>query len=78
MAFEKQHEPPEAPTDAICIHLRNKAMYVTGDMRPPREVVEEHSGHCWCNITQHVVGPDRKGVDPIDCAAGRDCYQISR
>ena len=78
MAFEKQHELPAASTEPACIHLRNKAMCVTGEMRPPGNAEEEHSGHCWCNITQHVVGPDRKAVDQTTCTAGRDCYQISR
>ncbi len=78
MAFEKQPGAAAASTEQACIHLRSKAMIVTGKLRPLDDAEEEHGGHCWCNITQHVVGPDRKDVDQADCVSGRDCYQVSR
>jgi hypothetical protein len=58
------------------VHLRNKAVYVTGDMKSVDDP-EESCGHCWCNRTQHIVGPDQQGVDRQSCVAGRQCYQDS-
>ncbi len=78
MAFEKQHELPQTSTELSCIHLRSKAMYVTGKMRPVTDEDEGGSQHCWCNITQHVIGPDKKDVDRETCGPSRECYRISR
>ncbi len=78
MAFEKQHELPQTSTEPACIHLRSKAMYVTGEMRPTGDPEENGSQHCWCNITQHVIGPDKMDVDRETCGPSRECYKISR
>lgn len=59
-----------------CMNLRSKAIYVTGDP-DPRSPEEEGSTrfNCWCNKTQHTLGPDQQLVDRHDCVHGRVCYQ---
>ena len=50
-------------------------MYVTGevDTKNPDEI--DSNASCWCNLTQHVVGPDDSNVDRVTCIAGRKCYK---
>ncbi len=74
MAFEKKYDEPEPITLPACIHLRSKEMYVTGQIDPehPDEAGEHY---CWCNLTQHVLGPDHSAVDRRLCVAGRPCYR---
>ena len=67
MAFEKKYDVPEPVTHQMCIHLRSKAMYVTGD-RDPKAPDEEGSHYCWCNMTQHILGPDQSNVDQRECS----------
>jgi hypothetical protein len=57
-----------------CIHLRSKAMYVTGDMEPTHIDELYSRANCWCNRTQHSVGPDEGLVSRRYCIPGRDCY----
>jgi hypothetical protein len=55
-----------------CQHLRSKGMYVSGQ----RELAEGiGDGHCWCNKTQHVLGPDDGLVSRTRCDATRRCFQ---
>ena len=73
MGFEKQYDPPEPVTQPACIHLRSKQMYVTGNIDP--EHPDEAGGqYHWCNMTQHVIGPDNIDVDRPKCIPGRGCY----
>ena len=68
-----QAEPVELPP---CLHLRSKAIYVTGDPDPqdPSEIGSSRF-NCWCNKTQHTIGPDDELVDRADCVEGRGCYR---
>jgi hypothetical protein len=75
MAFEKIYDESLPVTAPPCIHLRSKAMYVTGSLHAPDHPDEQGSQHCWCNITQHVIGPDHKVVNRPNCIAGRSCFQ---
>lgn len=75
MAFEKYYDETLPITQPPCIHLRSKAMYVTGDMHNPEHPDEEGSKYCWCNLTQHVIGPDKEDVDRPQCISGRECYK---
>lgn len=76
MAFEKKFDQPEEVTAEPCIHLRNKGMYITGEIDSERP--DEAGGRfCWCNQTQHAMGPDRKEVDRPLCVPGRECYQLT-
>ncbi len=74
MAFEKSFNEELPITSPPCIHLRSKAMYVTGEHRDPSHPDEEGSHHCWCNLTQHVRGPDQGDVDRPGCVEGRECF----
>ena len=40
-----------------------------------RITYEEGSGDCWCNKTQHIMGPDREIVARTVCTPGRSCYE---
>ena len=74
MPFEKEYDLPEPIEHAPCALMRSKAMYVTG-RRTPNHADEEGSHYCWCNLTQHVRGPDQEHVDRQICIAGRGCFR---
>lgn len=74
MAFEKSYDVPEPVQHSPCFYLRSKAMYVTGE-RTPNHADEEGGHYCWCNITQHTIGPDDKDVGNRSCGPGRECYK---
>ena len=74
MAFEKNYNESLPIATKQCIHMRSKAMYVTGSIYAPDHPDEAGSHHCWCNLTQHVVGPDKSEVDRPLCVPGRTCY----
>jgi len=77
MAYKKIIDPKTPVTHPPCVHLRSKEMYVTGQIDPDHpDEAKEH--YCWCNLTQHVLGPDDAGVDRHTCAPGRGCYRDTR
>ena len=73
--YERSFDEPTGPLQPICRHLRSKAIYVSGQMEPSPEVEEMGSGHCWCNQTLHILGPDNQVVDRRACNSNRDCYE---
>jgi len=75
MAFQKYYDELRPVKEPACIHLRSKAMYTTGDLKNPTHADEAGSQYCWCNLTQHVRGPDQHHVDRAECTPGRDCYR---
>ncbi len=75
MPFKKSYDEPEPVTAPACIHLRSKAMYVTGDPKNTDYPDEAGSHYCWCNLMQHVIGPDGQHVGRRDCVAGRSCCE---
>ncbi len=75
MPFEKSLDEPHVVLPALCQHLRSKAMYVHGDRE--LAVIQSGTGHCWCNLTQNVRGPDSQLVDRVGCDVRRPCYQAS-
>jgi hypothetical protein len=75
MAYERSFDEPNGPLPVVCRHLRSKAIYVSGQMEPPAEIEKLGSGHCWCNWTQHILGPDDQLVDRGGCNSGRTCYE---
>lgn len=75
MAFVKYYDAQLPVAEPACIHLRSKAMYVTGSLKDSEHPDEAGSQSCWCNITQHVIGPDRSQVSRPACIAGRECYK---
>ena len=75
MPLEKYYDETRPATATACIFLRSKAMYVTGDVRNPDHPDEAGSQYCWCNRTQHVLGPDQQHVNRHECVPGRGCFQ---
>lgn len=78
MAHERIFPEQDTSKSPVCIHLRSKGMYVSGS----RDALhaDEHDSHvhnCWCNITQHVIGPDQAHVTVKDCTRGRHCFRES-
>ena len=75
MAFEKYYDENLPVDEPACIHLRSKAMIVTGSLKHVDHPDEEGAQYCWCNLTQHILGPDNKDVDRPECIAGRNCFR---
>ena len=75
MAYIRHFDEPEPVLEPACIHLRSKAMYVTGELRNSDHPDESGSHYCWCNMTQHIVGPDGEEVDRPACIPGRGCFR---
>jgi hypothetical protein len=77
MPFELHYgELPQVSSPA-CIHLRSKSMYVLGQLGQVDHPAEPGSGACWCNLTQHAIGPDDKYVARESCIEGRTCYKTT-
>src|SRR5690606_24881825 len=70
MSSLDESKPARGP---VCIHLRSKAMYVMGQRDP--ENPEDIGQHCWCNLTQHIIGPDQQFAERDTCTAERDCFR---
>jgi hypothetical protein len=75
MGFVKHYNLPEPINTPPCIHLRSKSVYVTGQLRDPNHPDEAGSQYCWCNVTQHILGPDEKSVDRRECTPERPCFR---
>ncbi len=75
MAHERVFDIPDLVGKPPCKYLRSKEIYVTGNPDPidPLEA-GTHRYNCWCNKTQHVVGPDEEVVERATCIDGRGCY----
>jgi hypothetical protein len=74
MPYEVSLDPLPMIDQPACVHLRSKQMYVT-DPAAPMDAYEAAARHWWCNLTQHVIGPDTAGVTRGKCIPGRDCYR---
>jgi hypothetical protein len=75
MAYSRSFDEEQGPIQRICRHIRSKAIYVVGQMEPPPEMEAMGSGHCWCNHTQHILGPDDTLVERRGCNSARTCYE---
>ena len=75
MPFQRYFDESLPVDQPACIHLRSKAMYTTGEIRNPEHPDEHGSQYCWCNVTQHVIGPDQSDVGRRECTAGRHCFR---
>jgi hypothetical protein len=76
MSYQRSFDETDDALQPPCMNLRSKAIYVTGNP-DPQSPAEEGSTrfNCWCNKTQHVVGPDQELVDRSACVGGRACFQ---
>ena len=54
--------------------LRSKQYYLHGGLATEPEHILDATGHCWCFVTQQVVGPYGARVGPGRCVPGRACY----
>ena len=77
MAFERDYSEKKPHAKATCQHLRSKAIYVTGQLRTPDHPDEINDEYCWCNKTQHLIGPDQRDVERRVCVPGRQCFEKS-
>lgn len=76
MSYQREHIAPRV-ADSPCVHLRSKAMIVTGKL--DTDARDESGSHaCWCNLTQHALGPDDRPVLRAQCVPGRDCFRDTR
>jgi len=71
MPYERSLDLPITVVQPICRHLLSKSMYLSGT----REVSSSGAGHCWCNRTQDLRGPDSQLVDRQACNSNRTCYE---
>ena len=75
MGYKRTWDEKPIPETPPCMFLRSKAIYVTGDPDPKTpEEAESTRFSCWCNKTQHVIGPDELLVERADCVEGRACF----
>lgn len=76
MGYQRSFDQKATDSPPPCINLRSKAIYVTGNPDPQSSEEEGSTRfNCWCNKTQHVLGPDEELVDRCECVNGRTCYQ---
>ncbi len=73
MAFSKSYAELPLVAKPACSLLRSKRLFVTGEIDSPHQD-EADGSHCWCNKTQHIMGPDDQMVDRKQCVPGRKCY----
>ena len=58
----------------FCSNLQSKkAHFLQAPPQTNRDIVDG-SNHCWCELTQIALGPDRDLVNPEDCRSQRACY----
>ncbi len=74
MAFEKRYQAAPDITTPPCRHMRSKSIYVKGDLKDPFHPDETGAYYTWCNLTQHIIGPDNKECERSMCVPGRECY----
>jgi hypothetical protein len=58
----------------FCGSLRSKKFFMMDGLATEAAQYLDSSNHCWCRITQQVVGPDGGRVQPNRCVPGRSCY----
>jgi hypothetical protein len=71
---EDSSEITVAPQSAFCSSLRSKKFFMIDALPTESSQYLDASNHCWCRMTQQVIGPDGGTVDPDSCVAGRGCY----
>ena len=64
----------EAPQSTFCASLRSKKFFMTDAMPTEPSHYLDGANHCWCRLTQQVIGPDGGSVYPDACVPGRSCY----
>ena len=62
------------PQSSFCSSLRSKKFLMIDELPTDASQYLDASNHCWCRMTQQVIGPDGGTVHPESCVTGRDCY----
>ena len=62
------------PQSAFCSSLRSKKFFMIDALPTDASQYLDASNHCWCRMTQQVIGLDGGTVHPDSCKVGRDCY----
>lgn len=75
MPFQKVYDADQPITQPACALLRSKAMLVAGTRLAQDQGEDTGSRYCWCNLTQHTMGPDDQLAGRRACVPGRDCYR---
>jgi hypothetical protein len=73
MAYTRTVEVSLPIVHAPCVYLRSKELYVTGQIDSEAPGANPH--YCWCNLTQHKLGPDSAVVSRAECGPERTCYR---
>ncbi len=60
---------------SFCGELRSKKFFMLGRLASAASDYLDSSNHCWCRVTQQVVGPDGAKARPERCGPERNCYQ---
>lgn len=62
------------PDTPFCGSLRSKKFFMMDTLATDAAQYLDTSDHCWCRVTQQVIGPDGGRVRPDRCVPGRSCY----
>jgi hypothetical protein len=62
------------PQSVFCSSLRSKKFFMIDELPTESSHYLDASNHCWCRMTQQVIGPDGGTVQPDSCVTGRKCY----
>ncbi len=65
-------EPMVSP---FCGELRSKKFFMMDKLATEAAEYLDASNHCWCYLTQQVIGPDGDRAKPNRCMPGRSCYR---
>ena len=60
---------------AFCSLLRSKKFFMRDALPTAASDYLDASNHCWCCVTQQVIGPDGGAANPDSCVPGRNCYR---
>ena len=66
--------PSKVPQSAFCGSLRSKKFFMRDALPNEASDYLDGSNHCWCRVTQQVIGPDGAPANPDSCGRGRTCY----
>ena len=68
----------EGALSPFCRHLQSKKLFFRTLPPQTEEDVLDASRHCWCRQTHQILGPDGEVVEPLECRAGRACFDPIR
>jgi len=71
---ESVSEPWAIVQSPFCASLRSKKFFMRDALPTEASDYLDASNHCWCRMTQQVIGPDGGIVNPDACVNGRACF----